>query len=140
MWNGCSHSNWVLRPIFTVWNTGETGDIHCENCFSLWKKKSFLSRILTWDLSITRRPLYSCPSFSRPVWSDSGFLSQDELVGTTNSHWLFLKSSCLGSNLAWKFSGGDESAFSEYTLQFTDCIFLGLTHQIKILKVNFWFT
>ena len=30
LWNGCSHSNWVLRPtltVTTVWNTGETGGI-----------------------------------------------------------------------------------------------------------------
>ena len=29
LWNGCSHSDQVLRPILTgttVWNTGETGD------------------------------------------------------------------------------------------------------------------
>ena len=31
LWNGGSHSNWVLRPILTVtaiWNTEETGDIN----------------------------------------------------------------------------------------------------------------
>ena len=31
LWNGCSHSNWVFRPILTVatvWNTRVTGDIY----------------------------------------------------------------------------------------------------------------
>ena len=31
LWNGCSQSNWVLKPILTVtkvYNAGETGDIN----------------------------------------------------------------------------------------------------------------
>ena len=41
LWNGCSHSNWVLRPILTViaiWHIGETSDMHMKREIFVWKR------------------------------------------------------------------------------------------------------